>query len=242
MAQTLIWISGSCIFNNSFKCLCLSKGLLFLLYLDSSPLKSLGAQHLSVPFPFAIIGYGSIVPCGSVPLTAGGVFGIVVLTVFSGSIGVIPNLDKFIGVNVDVRMIGPSSGCMLLLGVLVIAGDPLGVVRLLKGDTDGPGPVIHLYLPVVDTGVDVSVTGICDAGGLLPSSALSYCSSPDVKVLSDLGRGSIRDTNCPVWSTYILGIYPLPMAIMVHSIYPLSMTIMAPPTQLKHYSGHSGVF
>ncbi|EDR06994.1 uncharacterized protein LACBIDRAFT_328415 [Laccaria bicolor S238N-H82] len=49
--------------------------------------------------------------------------------------------------------------------------------------------VIRLYLSVVDTGVDVPVTGVCDAGGLLPLSVLSYCSSPDVKV-SVLGSGS----------------------------------------------------
>ncbi|EDR03005.1 uncharacterized protein LACBIDRAFT_331956 [Laccaria bicolor S238N-H82] len=98
-------------------------------------------------------------------------------------------IAKSISVNVDVGMIDPNSGCTLLLGVLVIAGDPLGVVRLLKGDGNGPNPVIRLYLSVVDTGVDVPVTGVCDAGGLLPSSALSYCSSPDVKV-SVLGSGS----------------------------------------------------
>ncbi|EDQ99052.1 uncharacterized protein LACBIDRAFT_335400 [Laccaria bicolor S238N-H82] len=121
---------------------------------------------------------------------------------FSGSTGVIPKLDKSISVNAGVGMIGPSSGCMLLLGVLVIAGDPLGVVCLLKGDINGPSPVIRLYLSVVDTGVDVPVTGVCDAGGLLPSSALSYCSSPDVKV-SVLGSGSESELSagalCLIW-------------------------------------------
>jgi hypothetical protein len=69
-----------------------------------------------------------------------------------------------------------------VLWVLEIAGDPpLGVVRLLKGECRGLSPVIRC-LDVVGTGVDDPVTGVCDAGGLLPSSALSYCSSPDVKV------------------------------------------------------------
>ncbi|EDR06906.1 uncharacterized protein LACBIDRAFT_328262 [Laccaria bicolor S238N-H82] len=139
-----------------------------VLYLSSFPSKSLGVRHRS---PFALA--ASAISClGSVR--------------FSGSTGVIP---KSIGVNAGVRMIGPSSGCTLLLGVLVIAGDHLGVVRLLKGDINGPSPVIRLYLSVVDTGVNVPVTGVCDAGGLLPSSVLSYFSSPDVKV-SVLGSGS----------------------------------------------------
>jgi hypothetical protein len=55
------------------------------------------------------------------------------------------------------------------------------VVHLLKGEFHGLSPVIWC-LDVVGTGVDDPVTGVCDAGGLLPSSVLSYCSSPDVKV------------------------------------------------------------
>jgi hypothetical protein len=51
-------------------------------------------------------------------------------------------------------------------------------------------PVIRC-LDVVGTGVNDPVTGVCDAGGLLPSSALSYCSSPDVKV-SCLGCSNLR--------------------------------------------------
>ena len=49
----------------------------------------------------------------------------------------------------------------------------------------GPGPVIRLYLDDV-VGVNAPVTGYGNGGGLLPSSALSYCSSPDV-VVSCLG-------------------------------------------------------
>jgi hypothetical protein len=56
-----------------------------------------------------------------------------------------------------------------VLWVLEIAGDPpLGVVCLLKGECRGLSPVIRC-LDVVGTGVDDPV----DAGGLLPSSALS---------------------------------------------------------------------
>ncbi|KIJ98760.1 hypothetical protein K443DRAFT_8948 [Laccaria amethystina LaAM-08-1] len=80
------------------------------------------------------------------------------------------------------------------LWVLEIAGDPpLGVVRLLKG-------------------VDDPVTGVCDAGGLLPSSALSYCSSPDVKV-SCLGcscsdsdselSGALNVRLAPLWAAVV---------------------------------------
>ena len=46
-----------------------------------------------------------------------------------------------------------------------IGGVCLGVPLLLNGYA-GDGPVIHLYLSVVDVGVDVPVTG-SDAGGLL---------------------------------------------------------------------------
>ena len=53
------------------------------------------------------------------------------------SVGSRPNLDRSNGTNTDV-----GSCCVLLLGVLVIAGVPAGVVRLLKGDvTPGLGPV-----------------------------------------------------------------------------------------------------
>ena len=44
--------------------------------------------------------------------------------------------------------------------------------------------MIHLYLSVVDAGVDVPVSG-SDAGGLLLS-ALSNCSSLDVSILPGL--------------------------------------------------------
>jgi len=57
------------------------------------------------------------------------------------SVGNRPNSDRSIGANMDV-----SSCCILLLGVLVIAGVPAGVVRLLKGDVTpglGPVPVMH---------------------------------------------------------------------------------------------------
>jgi len=54
-----------------------------------------------------------------------------------------PRLDKSIGSNIDV---GGNCCGVLALGVLVIAGDCLGVDRLLKGDVTpglGPVPVIH---------------------------------------------------------------------------------------------------
>ena len=59
------------------------------------------------------------------------------------SVGSMPRLDKSIGLNMDV---GRNCCGVLTLGVLVIAGDCLGVNRLLKGDvTPGlsPVPVIH---------------------------------------------------------------------------------------------------
>ena len=50
-------------------------------------------------------------------------------------------------------------------------------------------PVICLYFPIVNTAVDVPVTGVSNTGELLPLSALLYCSSLDVK-LSVLCSGS----------------------------------------------------
>jgi hypothetical protein len=84
------------------------------------------------------------------------------MTLWLLSVGDIPRPDKSIRSNTGV---GGISCCVLLL-VLVIAGDCLGVVCLLKGLT-GPNPDIHEYLGVC--------TGVGDAGGL-SSSALSNCS------------------------------------------------------------------
>ncbi|KIJ99694.1 hypothetical protein K443DRAFT_101767 [Laccaria amethystina LaAM-08-1] len=125
-----------------------------VMYLSSDPSKSFGVRHFS---PLPLVGAVSVITC-------------------SGNVG-------FWGSTVSVSIGVPgNSGVSCVLWVLEIAGDPpLGVVRLLKGECRGLSPVI-LCLDVVGTGVDDPVTGVCDAGGLLPSSALSYCSSPDVKV------------------------------------------------------------
>ena len=100
-------------------------------------------------------------------------------------------MDKSVGENVGFIVIGVNNDGVsrdgaMVLDVLVIDGDPLSELGLLKGDASdlGDGPVTHLYLDVVAVGVDAPVTGN-DAGGL-PLSALSYCSSPDV-VVSCLG-------------------------------------------------------
>ena len=73
----------------------------------------------------------------------------------------------------------------VVLDVLVIDGDPLSELGLLKGDASDlrDGPVTRLYLDVVAVGVNVPSN---DGGGLLPLSMLSYCSSLDV-VVSHLG-------------------------------------------------------
>jgi len=61
------------------------------------------------------------------------------VTLYALSVGGMPRLDKSIGSNTDVC--GNCCG-VLTLGVLVIAGDCLGVDHLLKGDvTPGLGPV-----------------------------------------------------------------------------------------------------
>ena len=70
---------------------------------------------------------------------------------------------------------GVSGNCcgVLLLGVLVIVGDCLGVVHLLKGYAIpglGPVPDMHEYAGV---NTDVGVC-VCDAGGL-SLSALQIC-------------------------------------------------------------------
>ncbi|KIK05106.1 hypothetical protein K443DRAFT_91886 [Laccaria amethystina LaAM-08-1] len=133
-----------------------------VVYLSSDLSKSLGARHFS---PFPLVGAGSAISCsGNVR--------------FWGSTGSVSigATGLMTGANNDIG----NDNCALW--VLEIAGDPpLGVVRLLKGECRGLSPVIQC-LDVVGTGVDDLVTGVCDAGGLLPLSALSYCSSPDVKV------------------------------------------------------------
>ena len=61
------------------------------------------------------------------------------VTLCASSVGGMPRLVRSIGSNTDA-----SGNCcsVLTLGVLVIAGDCLGVDRLLKGDvTPGLGPV-----------------------------------------------------------------------------------------------------
>jgi hypothetical protein len=112
------------------------------------------------------------------------------------SVGVMPNATKSMGSNAGGSMTGANNDIgddNCALWVLEIPGDPpLGVVHLLKGECRGLSPVIRC-LDVGGTGFNDPVTGVCDAGGLLPSSALSYCSSPDVKV-SCLGSGSVSDS------------------------------------------------
>jgi hypothetical protein len=175
-----------------------------VLYLSSDPSKSFGARHFS---PLPLVGAVSAITCsgsvgfwgstGSVSIGVPGNSGVSwsgssntlslnlsTIWVLS-SVGVIPNADKSMGSNAAGSMTGANNDIgddNCVLWVLEIAGDPpLGVVRLLKGECRGLSPVIRC-LDVVGTGVDDPVTGVCDAGGLLPSSALSYCSSPDVKV------------------------------------------------------------
>jgi len=61
------------------------------------------------------------------------------VTLCASSVGGMPRLDRSIRSNTDVH--GNCCG-VLTLGVLVIAGDCLGVNHLLKGDvTPGLGPV-----------------------------------------------------------------------------------------------------
>jgi len=63
------------------------------------------------------------------------------VTLCASSVGGRPRLDKSIGSNMDT-----GSCCVLLLGVLVIAGVSAGVVCLLKGDVIpglGPLPITH---------------------------------------------------------------------------------------------------
>ena len=58
--------------------------LIHNLYLDLSPLKFLGGQHLSVPFPFVAAGY-KFSDDGRVCWTRGGVFGILGSIISTGS-------------------------------------------------------------------------------------------------------------------------------------------------------------
>jgi len=60
------------------------------------------------------------------------------VTLYASSVGGTPRLDKSIGSNINV-----GGCCVLLLGVLVIAGVCTGVSRLLKGDVLGPAPVMR---------------------------------------------------------------------------------------------------
>ena len=63
------------------------------------------------------------------------------VTLCASLVGGMPRLDKSIRSNTDV-----GSCCVLLLGVLVIAGVSAGVVHLLKGDVIpglGPLPIMH---------------------------------------------------------------------------------------------------
>ena len=60
------------------------------------------------------------------------------VTLYASLVGGTPRLDKSIGSNMDT-----GSCCVLLLGVLVIAGVCTGVSRLLKGDVLGPGPIMR---------------------------------------------------------------------------------------------------
>jgi len=59
------------------------------------------------------------------------------VTLYASSVGGTPRLDKSIGSNMDI-----GSCCVLLLGVLMIAGVCTGVSCLLKGDILGPAPVM----------------------------------------------------------------------------------------------------
>jgi len=60
------------------------------------------------------------------------------VTLYASSVGGMPRLDKSIGSNINA-----GGCCVLLLGVLVIAGVCTGVSRLLKGDVLGPAPVMR---------------------------------------------------------------------------------------------------
>ena len=135
---------------------------------------------------------GSIGCLGSISVTGLNTLAVSVLnlsvTLFASSVGGMPKLSKFISSNTGVG--GNCSG-VLVLGVLVIAGDHLSVVCLLNGYAIpglGPAPDIHEYAGV-NTDVGVEVTGVSDAGGL-SSSALSKCSSPEVAFVLSLGLGS----------------------------------------------------
>ena len=59
------------------------------------------------------------------------------VTLYASLVGGTPRLAKSIGLNMDT-----GNCCVLLLGVLMIAGVCTGVSRLLKGDVLGPAPVI----------------------------------------------------------------------------------------------------
>ena len=80
------------------------------------------------------------------------------------SVGVMPRLDKSNG----SKCVGERSGCTLVLWVLLIGGVWAGVPLLLNGNDLGPNPDTR-WNRGDDTGGGVTV---CDAGGLLPSSAL----------------------------------------------------------------------
>ena len=117
---------------------------------------------------------GSIGYSGSISVTGLNTLAASVLnssvTLCASSVGSMPRLNKSISSNMGV-----SGNCcgVLLLGVLVIAGDCFSVVCLLKGYAiPGLGlvPDMHEYAGVnTDVGLEVTVVG--DAGGL-SSSAL----------------------------------------------------------------------
>ena len=61
------------------------------------------------------------------------------VTLYASSVDGMPRLDKSIRSNTDVG----GNCCVLLLGVLVIAGVCTGVSPLLNGDILGPGPIMR---------------------------------------------------------------------------------------------------
>jgi len=83
-----------------------------------------------------------------------------------------PRLDK----SIEANTVSGISSCtlMLVLGVLVITGDHLGVICLLKG---------YAGLVLICRSVSVEVTGVCDVGGLSSSALL-------LEVVSVFGLGS----------------------------------------------------
>ena len=135
-----------------------------VLNLALSSSKSLGGLHLSAPFPLEV----TLVELMLMSVVVGGSTISLVITCsgtvrFSGSISVTglntlapsvlnssvilcpllvggtPRLDKSIGLNTDL---GGNCCRVLILGVLVIAGDHVGVAHLLKGyDIPGLVPV-----------------------------------------------------------------------------------------------------